>query len=197
MLKRGRSAPFVDPSLTALESHHIWVLPDGQNLLSVVAERISPTDSRAVFVPSLRGVAHILIDAHGQQYILLRANGRALQIEIEGADILNEQVALNISPRRIEWLGLAASQMSDLHRILSGSPATAPLSTARSLNRRDSLIVFDCLMAGGTEREAGIIIHGVEAIARDWRQGSLRQRVRRDRQRAEKFISEGYRDHLG
>jgi hypothetical protein len=179
-----------------LESHHIWILPDGQKVLSVVAEQTSPTDSRAVFVPSLRGVEHILIDAERHQHVLLRTNGRALQLEIAGADILSEHVALTISPRRIDWLGRAAARMSDLHRILSSAPAPAQTWTARTLNRRDSLVVFDCMTAGGTEREAGTIIHGAAAVAQDWRQGSLRQRVRRDRQRAEHFVSKGYRDLL-
>lgn len=196
MRKRGRSAPFVDPSLTALESHQIWMLPEGEKVLSVVAKRTSSTDSRVVFVPRLRGVEHILIDAEGRQHVLLRANGRVLQLEIAGADILSEQVALTISPRRLDWLGRAASQMSALHRILSGAPIPAPTWTARALNRRDSFIAFDCMMAGGKERDAGAIIHGAAAVAQDWRQGSLRQRVRRDRQRAEQFVSDGYRDLL-
>jgi hypothetical protein len=194
--KRGRFAPFVDPSLTAFESHHIWILPDSQKVLSVVAEQSSPTDDRALFVPRLPGVEHILIDAEGHHHVLLRGKGRALQLEIVGADLLSKHVVLTISPRRIDWLGRAASQMSDLHRILSGAPAPAPTWTARNLNRRDSFIVFDCMMAGGTEREAGTMIHGAAAVAKDWRQGSLRQRVRRDRQRAEQFVSEGYRDFL-
>ena len=172
------------------------MLPDNQKVLSVIAERTSPTDSRAVVVPKLRGVEHILIDADGHQHVLLRANGRVLQLEIVGADILSEQVALTISPRHIDWLGRAASQITDLHRILSGAPIPAQTWTARTLNRRDSFIVFDCMMAGSTEREAGIVIYGAAAVAQDWRQGSLRQRVRRDRQRAEHFISEGYRDLL-
>ncbi len=196
MPKRGRSTLFVDPTLTALESHHLWVLPDGQKLLSVVAERTSPTDSRAVVVPRLRGVQHILIDADGHQHVLLRGNGRVLQLEFVGADVLSEHVALTISPHRLDWLGRAASQMADLHRILSDAPIPAQPWTARTLNRRDSFIVFDCLMAGGKERDAGTIIHGAAAVAQDWRQGSLRQRVRRDRQRAEQFVSVGYRDLL-
>ena len=172
------------------------MLPESQRMLSVVAERTSPTDSRAVFVPRLRGVEHILVDAEGRQHLLLRANARVLQIEITGSDVLSGHVSLTISPRRIEWLGPAATQMSDLHRILSGAPVPAQSWTARTLNRRDSFIVFDCLMAGGKERDAGTIIHGAAVVAQDWRQGSLRQRVRRDRQRAEHFVSEGYRDLL-
>ena len=87
------------------------------------------------------------------------------------------------------------SHLMDLRRILLTNHAQAhvPSWTARTLNRRDSLVVFDCLAAGGTEREAGGILYGVAAVARDWRHGSIRQRIRRDRLRAENFISGGYR----
>ena len=196
MRKRGHSAPFVDPALTASESHHFWVVPDRQKVLAVVAERATPTDRDAVLVPQLRGVDHILVDAAGTQHVLLRANGRVVQLEIVGADIVNKYVRLNISPCRLDCLGRAALEMTDLHRVLSNASAPAQRSTARALNRRDGFIVFDCLMAGGTEREAGTFIHGAAAVALDWRQGSLRQRVRRDRQRAEQFVAQGYRDLL-
>ncbi len=83
----------------------------------------------------------------------------------------------------------------DLRRILLTNHAQTqtPRWTARTLNRRDSLVVFDCLAAGGTEREAGSILYGDAAVARDWRHGSIRQRIRRDRLRAESFIFGGYR----
>lgn len=194
--KRGRSAPFVDPTLTALESHPIWISPDRHDILLVVAEQSSPTDSRAVLVPRLRGIEHVLIDVEGHQHVLFRANGRVLQTEIVGADILAAHVTLSVSPRRLQWLGRAAPLMSDLHKILSGAPALTQPWTARTLNRRDSFIVFDCLMAGGTEGEAGTIIHGAGAVTQDWRHGSLRQRVRRDSKRAEHFITGGYRGLL-
>ena len=171
--KRGRSAPFVDPSLTASQSHQIWILPSNYDALSVVAERSGPTDSCALFVPGLRGIEHILIDVEGRQHVLFRTSGIILQLEIVGADILSEQVILIISPRCIEGLGRAASLMFDLHRILSGSPFPAQPRTARTLNRRDSFIVFDCLMAGRTEREAATIIHGPQAVAQDWRRAAF------------------------
>jgi hypothetical protein len=172
------------------------VLPDSQKVLAVVAERATPIDRDAVFIPQLRGVEHILIDGSEHQHVLLRANGRVVQLEIVGANILSEHVRLTISPRNFDWLGRAALEMTDLHRVLSGASVPAQRPTARALNRRDGFIVFDCLMAGGTEREAGTFIHGAAAVAQDWRQGSLRQRIRRDRQRAEQFVAEGYRDLL-
>ncbi|MGE0753370.1 MAG: DUF2285 domain-containing protein [Variibacter sp.] len=87
------------------------------------------------------------------------------------------------------------SHLMDLRRLLAirTNQAHVPSWTARALNRRDCLVVFDCLAAGGTEREAGGILYGDTAVARDWRHGSIRQRIRRDRLRAESFIFGGHR----
>lgn len=198
MLKRGRSDPFVDPSLTALAAPHIWMPPAGQSILTASAERAHPSDREALFFPKLPAVEHILIDPAGHQHVLLRGNDFVLQLEIEGADIVKEPVKLTIVAGGPRMLGQTVSQLAVLRRILSKRPVRSPLPSwpARTLNRRDSLIVFDCMTAGSSEREAGVILHGAEAVARDWRRASLRQRIRRDKLRAEEFIFGGYRELL-
>lgn len=197
MLKRGRSAPFVDPSLTALESRHFWMPPAGQTILKASAEQANRSDREALFFPTLPAVEHILIDPWGHQHVLLRGNNLVLQLEIEGADIVEEPVKLTIVTGGSRLLGRTVSLLAVLRRILSSRSAQAPSSwPARTLNRRDSLVVFDCMTAGSTEREAGILLHGAETIARDWRRASLRQRIRRDKLRAEEFVFGGYRDLL-
>lgn len=198
MLKRGRSAPFVDPLLTALESRHIWMPPAGQSILTASAERAGPSDRDALVFSKLPAVQHILIDPAGRQHVLLRGNDLVLQLEIEGADIIREPVKLTIVTGGPRLLGRTVSQLAVLRRILSKRPvrASVPSWPARTLNRRDSLIVFDCMTAGSSEREAGIILHGAETVARDWRRASLRQRIRRDKLRAEEFVFGGYRELL-
>lgn len=198
MLKRGRSAPFVEPSLTALESRHIWMPPAGHTILTASAEPASRSDSEALFFPELPGVEHILIDSARRQHVVLRAHGLVLQLEIDGANILKEPVTLTIVTRGVGLLGRTVARLTDLRRILSPhlEHVPAPSWTARTLNRRDGLIVFDCITAGGTEREAGTILFGPEAVQRDWRRGSLRQRIRRDKLRAEEFVFGSYRKLL-
>lgn len=169
--------------------------PAGQTILNATAERTSPSDGEALFFPKLSAVEHILIDPAGRQHVLLRANGIALQLEIDGADIVRGPVKLTIVTGSVGLLGRTASQLTDLRRILSTHPEQASVAsrwTARALNRRDGLIVFDCMTAGGTEREAGTILYGAAAVQRDWRRGSLRQRIRRDKLRAEEFVFGGY-----
>lgn len=195
MLKRGRSAPFVDPSQTALKSRHIWLTSASRSVLSVSAERAGVSDREALFFPAMPAVEHILVDPAGHQHVLLRGNGLVLQLAITGADIVREPVRLSIVTGGAGLLERTVTHLMDLRRILLSNHAQARARswTARTLNRRDSLVVFDCLAAGGTEREAGGILYGAAAVARDWRHGSIRQRIRRDRLRAENFIFGGYR----
>jgi len=196
--RRGRFAPFVDPSLTAVEAHHVWVPPAGQAILSVVAERVDRTAHGAVLVPELTALEHILIDPAGRQHVLVRANGAVLQLEIEGADILSGPVLLTFMARGIDTLGRAASQLSDLRRILSTDAtfASVPRWTTRTGNLRDGFIVYDCRAAGRRYQEAAIIIHGAQAVKQNWRNGGLPARMRRNWQRAERCVSGGYRAFL-
>ena len=198
MLKRGRSGPFVDPSLTASQSHHVWIPSVSRNILAASAERAGASDREALFFPSISAVAHILVDPAGHHHVVLRGNGLVLQLVITGADIVREPVRLTVVMGGAGSLERTVLHLTDLRRILSIDRAQSPISswTARALNRRDSLVVFDCLATGGTERAAGAILHGASAVARDWRHGSLRQRIRRDRLRAETFIFGGYRTLL-
>ncbi len=199
MLKRGRSAPFVEPSLTALDSRHIWMPQAGEAILTASAAPARRSDAGTLFFPEIPAVEHILIDPTGRQHVLLRGHGIALQLEIDGVDIVKEPVTLTVVTGSAGLLGRTASQLTHLRRILSTHPATPPAVprwTARTLNRRDGLIVFDCMTAGGTEREAGTILFGAETVQRDWRRGSLRQRVRRDKLRGEEFVFGSYRKLL-
>lgn len=197
MPKRGRSVPFVDPTLTALEARHVWMPPAGQAILSAVAERADRTDQGAVRVPELAAVEHILIDPEGRQHVLMRANGAVLQLEIEGADIVSGPVMLTFMTRGVDALGRTASQLADLRRILSADAAAlAPRWTTRTRNLRDGFVVYDCKTAGGRYREAAIVLHGAAAVKQSWREGALPARMRRNWQRAERCVSGGYRVFL-
>ncbi len=199
MLKRGRSAPFVDPSLTALEVHPIWMPVSGQATLSAIAGRADRTDNGAVFIPGLPAIRHILIDAEGRQHVLIRSNEAVVQLEIKGADILSGAVELTFMIRGIDLLVRTAPKIIEFHRILSGralAGVTEPRWTARTINRRDACIVHDCIITGATYREAALALYGPEMAQRDWRSSGIRDRIRRHRFRAQQLISGGYREFL-
>ena len=198
MLPRGRSAPFVDPSLTASESNHIWLLPEQQRPLFIAVQSARRSDKSAVIVPELPGIQHILIDAEGRQHVLLRAHGAVLQMEFVGADILNEPVVPTLTSCGFENLRQTEAQIAGLRRILTRNSIAAPPSrwTVRSRNMRDALIVYDFRQLGLRYKEAALFVHGSEAVARDWRKDALPARMRRDWLRAEQFVASGWRKYV-
>ena len=68
MLKRGRSDPFVDPSLTAQEACPIYAPLAMQETLSAIATASVREDEGAIFVPSLPALERIdvPIDVEGR-----------------------------------------------------------------------------------------------------------------------------------
>lgn len=197
--RRGRCTLFVDPSLIALDAHHIWLPPAGRLSLSAVAEPARASDD-AVFVPKLNGVKHILVDPSGRQHVLLRANGGVLQIEIEGADITAGAVRLTFFVRGLRGLGRIGANFSDLRRILSPRHPQAtgePHWTTRTRNLRDGFLTFDCHATGAPdEQQAAILIYGRKITLIDWPTAPFRERMRRNRKRGENLVAGGYRKLL-
>lgn len=198
MLKRGRSAPFVDPSLTALESHHIWIPPAHKKTLWVVAERASRDDSSAVFIPDLPAVRHILIDAEGRQHVLLRGNGAALQLEIIGLDIMSVPIVPILNARGFNKLRRIEVNIADLGRILSPRKRASPPKGGkiRTNNLHDGLVVHDFRVVGHSYREAALFLHGAQAVEQGWRKDELPARMRRVWVRAGRFIQGEWRTYL-
>jgi hypothetical protein len=184
--------------LTALASHHIWMPAAEGAILTAAAVCANRSDRRAIYIPELAATTHILVDPDGRQHVLLRSNTTALQLEIEGADIVRSPVLLTFRVWGVDMLGRASSQLSDLRRILSvdATPDVTTSWTVRTRNLRDGFVVYDCISAGGTEREAASLLYGAAAVAQDWRESGLRHRMRRNRQRAVHLIHGGYRSFL-
>ena len=198
MLKRGRSAPFVDPSLTALESHHVWIPPAIRKTLWVVAERARLGDDSAIFVPELPAVRHILIDAEGRQHVLLRGNGAVLQLEIAGADIMSAPIVPILNARGFSKLRRIEVQIADLGRILSLRERASPPKAGkiRTSNLHDGFVVYDLRAIGHSYREAALFLHGEQAVEQGWRKDELPARMRRVWLRAERFIHGRWRSYL-
>jgi hypothetical protein len=58
---RGRSAPFADPSLTALQARHVWLPDAGASPLLGVTEPAYASGKRSgrIFLPSLPSLEHV------------------------------------------------------------------------------------------------------------------------------------------
>lgn len=171
----------------------------GRADLSAIAEQTDSADDGAIFVPGLAAVRHILIDAERRQHVLVRLRETDLQIQIDGADILNGAVNLTFVVRGIDILGRSAPNIADLRHVISEQTPADPKEThwtTRTINRRDAYIVHDCIVAGATYREAATVLYGREITQHDWRNSGIRDRIRRHWARAQHLVSGGYQDLL-
>ena len=198
LLKRGRSAAFADPGLTALEAHHVWLPEAGTSAFPAMAGPVElPAADDSVFVPALPSLEHILIDSRGRQHVVLRANGVALQLVIEGADVAAGPVAVTFLVRGLGALRQASDHLATLRRILSpASERSAPprwTPTTRKL--RDALLALDGRAAGASYYEVAIVRYGIEYVERNWRTG-LKRSMRHHLRRGLELSRGGYRDLL-
>ncbi|WP_088343810.1 MULTISPECIES: DUF2285 domain-containing protein [Rhodomicrobium] len=195
---RGRSAPFADPNQASHEARPIWSAEAGAPVLIARAAAIAGPDTSeaALFAPDLPGAVHLLIDDRKRSHLLLVCGPLALQLLIEGADLLSGPVSLNFITRGIAELAPAIDKLSMLRRILACSSqfrhAQRSWST-QTLRLRNALIALDGHAAGASYREIATVIFGKERVARDWPDPSLKDRVRRSLSRGQAYINGRYR----
>jgi hypothetical protein len=151
----------------------------------------------SVLLPDLPSLEHILIDARGRQHVVLRTNGRALQLTIEGAEVAELPVAISFVVRGFAAIRDAGDRLHTLRRILSAKARLpmAPRWRGTRLSLRNALIALDGRRAGANYREIAVLLYGDEYVERNWRTG-LKERVRRDLQRGLLLSAGGYRDLL-
>jgi hypothetical protein len=151
-----------------------------------------------VFVPAVRGLKHILVDARGRQHLLLRNNRAVLQLTVEGVEVAYEPVMLTFLVHGPAALGPASRQLTMLRRILAPTSPSVPATprwTDHTLKRRDAVIALDGRAAGATYRDVATLLRGHERTQRDWDTG-LKERMRRDLRRGEELARGRYRDLL-
>jgi len=114
----------------------------------------------------------------------LRANGTALQLIIEDADITGAPVRITFLVRGLAALRRASDHLATLRRILSPSarqPAT-PRWTPTTRKLRAALVALDGRAAGASYYEVAIVLYGIEEVESKWHRGlkgSMRHHLRR------------------
>jgi hypothetical protein len=161
-------------------------LPDG----AIVGEA-------SVQVAALPGLEHILVDARGRQHVVLRGNGAAVQLMIEGSDVASGPVTLRFCVRGLAAIQDACRELALIRRVLSPPPRypTLPGWTMSALRLRNALLALDGHAAGANYREIAVVLHGPDYVTHSWVLG-LKERVRRDLERGLLLAGGGYRDLL-
>ena len=182
-----------------MHARHVWAPEVGTSTLFAAAK---PCDSGSapdehLFIPALPSIQHILIERDGRQHVVLRANGHAVQLTIDGADVTAQPVALTLLVRGVTALDAACEHLVVLRRILR-APSRPPAGlrwTATTLKLSDALVTLDGRMAGASYREIAIVLYGLDYVERNWSTG-LKERMRRHFLRGLLFSTGRYRGLL-
>lgn len=195
--KLGAYVLFVDPAQIASDAHPIWSAEAGAATLCAVARPILPATSPAdiVSVSDLPAAVHLLIDHRKRSHLLLERGNLALQLLIEGADLLSGPVCLNFIVPGIARISRAIEKLATLRQILT-RPSNLSYSSiewsAYSLSLRNALIALDGHAAGASYRDVAEVVFGKTRVARDW-PDPLKDRIRRSLRRGQALANGGYR----
>ena len=146
-------------------------------------------------MPDLQSAVHLLIDDRRRNHLLLARGPLALQLLIDGADLLSGPVRLDVIIRGMTSLSASIDKLAVLRRLLA--PDCKPLEpngwSARTLRLRNALVALDGHTAGASYRDVATVIFGKDRVASDWPDPSLKDRVRRSLSRGEAYSNGGYR----
>jgi hypothetical protein len=194
--KRGRSAPFANPALSALQAHHVW-LPEAGTATLPAQVGLPAADDPGILLTALPSLEHVLIDARGRQHVVLRAHRAALQLVVEGADVTAGPVTTTFLVRGLAALRPASQHLAMLRRVLSPPSRSSlpPRWTPTTRKLRDALVALDGRAAGASYHDVAIVLYGIEHVARNWRTG-LKRSMRHHLRRGLALSRGGYRDLL-
>jgi hypothetical protein len=197
-LRVGVFIPFVDPSQTSCEAHPIWSPEAGAAVLTATAGSVPPSTSPAdvLSVLEVAGAVHLLIDDRKRNHLLLVCGNLALQLLIEGADLLSGPVYLNFIVPGIAGIDSAIEKLAALRQILTRPSellCTPQHWSAQTLRLRNALIALDGHAARASYRDVAAVIFGKDRVARDWPDPSIKDHVRRSLRRGRAYSSGGYR----
>ena len=142
------------------------------------------------------GAVHLLIDDRKRNHLVLVCGNLALQLLIEGADLLSGPVYLNFIIPGLTGIGSAIEKLVVLRQILARPSEllyTPRAWSARTLRLRNALIALDGHAAGASYRDVAAVIFGKDRVARDWPDPSLKDHVRRSLRRGQAYASGRYR----
>jgi hypothetical protein len=138
-----------------------------------------------------------LVDAAGREHMLVKGNGRVVQVQCTGMSMLSPE------PVRLGFLIRGTTNMSSRWRALKNAQCvyaakkSVPWSRT-GLAMRNALVAHDCRTAGLSVRETAAIIYGDARAEAAWAGPgqSMRDEIRRARARGNELVSGGYRTLL-
>ena len=201
----SRSRPllvFEDPNIDARQANVFWRREVCAEVLPVVAlAEGCEADAGQFLTEHLTCRIHVHADPdQDRTHILFAQDGRALQLEIDGASRLPKAVLVTpVLPPR----GLRRARLQSVRRLVDlmnyGSLRPVHYPRERAGTRMARVVqAFDGAEAGALHRDIAIALFGSARVERDWHaaHNPLRDYVRRAIARGRLLTQSGYRQFL-
>jgi len=142
----------------------------------------------------------ILAISDGTEHLLLRDQGRVLQVLCIGETVAMEPCAIGLLADEIPNVRPKVNLMlrfAGLYRERNPGGAKTDWSP-RSKSLRDALVALDGSLNGASYREIAAVIYGPKTVSDDWHggQGYLKNRVVRAVASGHRLMNGGYRELL-
>lgn len=196
--KPGASCPFAAPDKPAPEAPVVWLQSLSRHVIASSADRIGPPAELDFDVRRIPFHAHIHIDAHGSQHVILKSSVLHVALVVSGPLITMAPVRLQFASHGMARLGPHIDALGALAHLLLGRRLATAADRPGEVDRiklRDAIIALDGERSGATRREIASVIYGAERVAEEWTHpdGRLKAVIKRDVLRGRRMVAGGYR----
>lgn len=147
-------------------------------------------------IDQIAGLRRVLVTPDGRRHLLVKRQGRSVQICLSGAALTKSVHLLAdalIGPDRLA-AGLRA--IADFNHLIQGRiEHSRPSAGPQGRRLRQILRALDGRRAGASYRDIAIILFGTQRVERDWNDDGdhLKNHVRRLVKRGEALVDGGYK----
>lgn len=190
-----------DLSKNGYEADAFWDTAIFKRTVNVLITPRAEHEADEIVAQSVRyGRVMHLTDTNGNEHLLIRGNGRSVQVKCSGLSMLSlEPVRVRMTIDTISNFDEAIDVIERNKGLFSDDfIADEPQWTRASLLLRNALISFDCHAAGLSYFETARIIYGDAQATRAWESESraMKDEMRRALKRGTNLVDGGYKDLL-
>lgn len=190
-----------DPDLNAYDANVFWRSALYPREVSIQVVPRSETEVDHIFEKTIRHCRMVhLTDLAGREYLLLKGNGRIVQVGCSGLSLLSfEPVKVKFT---IDTLGEFDNTLSTIERATklydNDFEDSAPVWTRNALAWRNAIIALDANAAGFSYFDTACIIYGQDRAEEAWAATSraMKDEMKRSLQRGRDLRDGGYRQLL-
>ena len=190
---------FPDPRHDGFTANAFWSSALFPRQVQVQVSPAGPGEACPIYERTVKQceIVH-LVDTAGREHILVKGNGRVVQVQCTGMSMLSpEPVRLGFLIRGTTNFASRWRMLDEAQRVYGAREDVVPWSRT-NLALRNALVAQDCEIAGLSVRETAEIIYGKARVEEAWAGPgrSMKDEIRRARARGRDLVSGGYRTLL-